>query len=177
MQKQKIIPLMMFVGVCLAAGITLIWLLMDPIPSEAYWMHPEPFQTVFEDTVEIITEEVVFEQDAKLSDRDMLARMCMGEAGNQPLCGKIAVVVTALNRSNMWDKSIHDVLTDGSYSGYPYYGIVDEECYNAVDLAYMAVDAKIFPEDMLYFRNKHYHTFGEPYTVIGSHWFSCEGDE
>ena len=34
MQNKKIIPLMLFVGACLAAGITLIWLLTDPVEIE-----------------------------------------------------------------------------------------------------------------------------------------------
>ena len=168
MQKQKIVPLMMFVGVCLAAGITLIWLLMDPIPSEAYGMHPEP---IVRGEV-IIEETVVLEQEAPLiSDDELMAKVVMAEAGCEPLIGKVAVAATILNRADKWDMTIYEVLTQPHQYASPAY-IVDEECYKAVELARENRD--LFPEDMLWFRTKHYHTFGEPYTVIGSHWFSTE---
>ena len=155
----------------------LLHYLNEEIPEYDGGLKGEPIQTVFEDTVEIITDEVSFNQETQMSDESILAHLCMAEAGNQPLCGKVAVVVTVLNRANLWDKSVYEVATQKNQYAYPYYGIVDEECYKAVEIAYMAVEAGVFPEDMLYFRTNHYHKFGEPYCIIGSHYFSVVGDE
>ena len=168
MQTKKIIPLMCFVGVCLAAGITLIWLLMDPIPSEAYGMHPMPIVHG-----EIIIEEtVVLEQEAPLKSEDeLMAAVVMAEAGNEPFVGKIAVASVILNRSEKWDKTIYEVLTAPNQFASPAY-IVNEECYKAVEFARENRD--LFPDDMLWFRTTKYHRYGEPYAVIGSHYFNTE---
>lgn len=168
MQKQKIIPLMLFVGACLAAGITLIWLLTDPVEAQA---HPLIGQPIVRGEV-IIEETVVLEQEAPLiSEDDLMAKVIQAEAGNEPLIGKVAVAATILNRAEKWDMTIYEVLIQPHQYASPAY-IVDEECYKAVELARENRD--LFPEDMLWFRTKHYHTFGEHYTVIGSHYFSTE---
>ena len=163
-------------AICIMFGF-LLWAVTDEIPDEEYGMHPEPIQTVFEDDVEIITEEVSFGQEAPLTDESILAHLCMAEAGNQPLVGKIAVVVTVLNRADAWGMSVYEVATQKNQYAYPYYGIVDEECYKAVEIAYEAFAAEVFPRDMFYFRTSHYHKYGEPYAIIGDHYFSCEGGE
>lgn len=171
MQNKKIIPLMLFVSACLAAGITLIWLLTDPVEAQAHHLIGQP---IVRGEV-IIEETVVLEQEAPLiSEDDLMAKVIQAEAGCEPLIGKVAVAATILNRADKWDMTIYEVLTQPHQYASPAY-IVDEECYKAVELARENRD--LFPEDMLWFRTKHYHTFGEPYTVIGSHWFSCECGE
>ena len=168
MQAKKIIPLMLFVSACLAAGITLIWLLTDPVEAQA---HPLIGQPIVRGEV-IIEETVVLEQEAPLiSEDDLMAKVIQAEAGNEPLIGKVAVAATILNRADKWDMTIYEVLTQPHQYASPAY-IVSEDCYKAVELARENRD--LFPEDMLWFRTKHYHAFGEPYTVIGSHWFSTE---
>lgn len=169
MQNKKIIPLMMFVSVCLAAGITLIWLLMDPIPSEAYGMRPEP---IVRGEV-IIEETVVLEQEAPLiSEDDLFARVIQAEAGRETLIGKIAVAAVVLNRAERDNETIYEVLTKPSQFATPSLK-AEEECYTAIEFARAHRD--IFPDDMVYFRNKHYHTkYGYPYVQIGGHYFSTE---
>lgn len=168
MQNKKIIPLMCFVGVCLAAGITLIWLLADPIPSEAYGMHPMP---IIHGEI-IIEETVVLEQEAPLKSEDeLMAAVVMAEAGNEPFVGKVAVASVILNRAEKWDKTIYEVLTAPNQFASPAY-IVNEECYKAVEFARENRD--LFPDDMLWFRTTKYHKYGEPYAVIGSHYFNTE---
>ena len=101
---------------------------------------------------------------------DLIARVCMSEAANEPFMGKVAVAMTVLNRCDNWDKSTEEIV----YAPHQYWtgnnGAPTEECYSAV--AFAIENREIFPSDMMYFRNKHYHTFGTPYTQIGAHYFS-----
>lgn len=101
---------------------------------------------------------------------DLIARVCMSEACNEPFMGKVAVAMTVLNRCDNWNMTTESVV----YQPHQYWtgnnGIPTEECYSAV--AFAIENRDIFPSNMMYFRNKHYHTFGTPYTVIGNHYFS-----
>jgi len=103
----------------------------------------------------------------------LLARVAMSEAGREPFLGKVAVVTTVLNRCDNWGMSTEEVV----YSPNQYWlgdnGTPSEECFRAV--AFAIENRDIFPDDMMYFRKKHYHTFGEPYTQIGAHYFSTQG--
>lgn len=106
---------------------------------------------------------------------ELLARVCMSEAGNEPFLGKVAVVATVLNRCDKWGMTTEQVV----YAPHQYWlgnnGTPSEECFSAV--AFAIENREIFPADMMYFRNKHYHTFGKPYTQIGAHYFSTAGGE
>lgn len=159
-------------AICIMFGF-LFWAITDEIPSEEYGMHPEPIQTVFEEEVEILTDEVVMEQEAPLiSEDELIAKVVMAEAGTEPFVGQVAVAATILNRAEQWDMTVYEVLTQPNQYASPAY-IVTEECYKAVEFA--RANRDLFPEDMMYFRTKHYHKFGEPYAVIGSHYFSTGG--
>lgn len=105
-------------------------------------------------------------------DIKIIATIVQAEAGNQEMVGKVAVAMTVLNRSSLWKKSIYEVATQKNQYCYPYYGKVSDDCYKAVDIAIK--NRSLFPNNMVYFRTKHYHTFGEPYMQIGDHYFSCE---
>lgn len=106
---------------------------------------------------------------------DLIARVCMSEAANEPFIGKVAVAATVLNRCDNWNKSTEEIV----YAPNQYWtgnnGTPTEECFAAV--AYAIENRDLFPADMMYFRNKHYHTFGKPYMVIGAHYFSTQGGE
>lgn len=107
---------------------------------------------------------------------EMLARVCMSECGGQwgePQEGKIAVVETILNRCEMYDLSIKDVVTKPNQYSMFYEGEIHESVYRAVDTA---LQSRMYPKNMLYFRTKHYHDFGTPYKKIGNHYFSLEGE-
>ena len=105
-------------------------------------------------------------------DIEIIATIVAAEAGNQEMVGKVAVAMTVLNRASSWNKSIYEVATMKNQYCYPYSGKVSDECYEAVNIAIK--NRSLFPENMVYFRTKHYHTFGEPYMQIGDHYFSCE---
>lgn len=153
----------------------LLHYLNEEIPEYDGGLKGEPIQTVFEDTVEIVTDEVVMEQEAPLiSDDEWIAKVVMAEAGFEPFVGQVAVATTILNRADMWDMTVYQVITQPNQYASPAY-IVNEECYKAVEFARENRD--LFPADMLYFRTTHYHKFGEPYCVIGSHYFSVVGED
>ena len=104
----------------------------------------------------------------------LLLRVCMSECGGEcgePLDGKIAVVETILNRSEIYGKSIEEVV----YEPYQYStsdnGEPDETVEQAVDIA---LRENIYPDDMIYFRTGNYHSFGTPYQKIGNHYFSLK---
>ena len=115
------------------------------------------------------------EEDLTQYNIELLARVCMSEACNEPFMGKVAVVATVLNRCDNWGKSTEEIV----YAPNQYWtgnnGAPTEECFAAV--AFAIENRDIFPADMMYFRNKHYHTFGKPYTIIGAHYFSTAGGE
>lgn len=104
---------------------------------------------------------------------ELLARVCMSEAGNEPFLGKVAVVATVLNRCDNWGLTTEAVVYAPNQYWLGYNGAPSEECFQAV--AFAIENREIFPADMMYFRNKHYHTFGKPYTQIGAHYFSTQG--
>ena len=108
---------------------------------------------------------------------NLLLRVCMSECGGkygEPLEGKIAVVETILNRSEIYGKTIEEVV----YEHYQYStadnGEPDETVEQAVDIA---LRENIYPDDMIYFRTGNYHSFGTPYRQIGNHYFSLKGDD
>lgn len=111
------------------------------------------------------------------AEYELLMRVCMSECGGkygEPLEGKVAVVETILNRCEIYDKTIEEVV----YEPYQYSvadnGEPDETVREAVDIA---LSGNMYPDDMIYFRTNHYHSFGIPYRQIGSHYFSLEGKE
>lgn len=105
---------------------------------------------------------------------DLLARVCMSEAGNEPYIGKVAVVMTVLNRCDAYGMTTEQVVYQPDQYSTADNGKPTEECYSAV--AFAIENRNIFPADMMYFRKNHYHTFGVPYTPIGEHYFSTKGD-
>lgn len=105
---------------------------------------------------------------------ELIARVCMSEAGQEPFIGKVAVAMTVLNRCDRWGKTTEQIVyTPNAYSTQNN-GIPNEECYAAV--AFAIENRGLFPADMMYFRNGHYHKFAFPYVIIGNHYFSTETD-
>ena len=115
-------------------------------------------------------EEETTRRNVSEGEHELLARVCMSEAGTEPLEGKIAVLETVLNRVDRGDGSISEVINaPGQYSTRNN-GAPNAECYEAVDAVLEFSDR--YPENMLYFRTKHYHRFGTPYKQIGNHYFT-----
>ena len=106
------------------------------------------------------------------SDIDLMARVVMSEASTQCFDCKHAVAATILNRyrSGIYSDDISEIIR-GQYST-KNNGTPTEECYDAVYAAIAWPDA--FPEDMFYFRDTHYHTFGHPYNKFGNLYFSTK---
>ena len=105
---------------------------------------------------------------------ELLARVCMSEAGHEPFIGKVAAVTTVLNRCDNWNKTTEQVVYAANAYSTQNNGTPNEECYSAV--AFAIENRDIFPADMMYFRNGHYHNFAFPYVIIGNHYFSTETD-
>lgn len=107
---------------------------------------------------------------------NLLLRVCMSECGGkygEPLEGKIAVVETILNRSEIYGKTIEEVVYEPNQYSVAYNGEPDEMVREAVDIA---LSSNTYPDDMIYFRAGYYHSFGTPYKQIGNHYFSLKGE-
>lgn len=105
----------------------------------------------------------------------LLARVCMSETGGkwgEPFEGKVAVLETILNRVDMGWGTIEEVVTKKNQYSMANNGEPDYTVYEAVD--YVLNNERMYPSNMIYFRTKHYHTFGQPYEKIGNHYFSLE---
>jgi hypothetical protein len=124
--------------------------------------------------VEPITTEELGEPELEVTDEEyqLLLRVCMSEAGGrngEPLEGKVAVIVTILNRVDLGMGTIEQVVHDAystAYNGEP-----DETCVKAVELA-LTGQHEAYPKNMIAFRTGNYHSFGTPYEKIGNHYFS-----
>lgn len=171
-------PIIAFTTACLIAMALLVWK-VSQIPEEIEELGEpivyQPFEEIEEpvEEPEEITQEVIEEEPevyVKMTDDDIIAAVVMSEAGNQEMVGKVAVAAVILNRCDYFDLSVEQVVSAKNQFSYPYYGKIDESAYKAVEIARKNRD--LFDANMLYFRTKHYHEFGEPYVIIGSHYFS-----
>lgn len=153
-------------------GIFVVGIMATVMHSEPKAAEREVIDVDWDLTYYEETEEEV--EDVPAYNVELLATVCMGEAGTEPLVGKIAVVTTILNRCDDNGQTVEQVVyaPNQYYTGYR--GEISEEARQAVEIAINNRD--LFPDDMLYFRTKHYHGFGKPYTVIGNHYFSTKGE-
>ena len=133
---------------------------------------PIEVQEVSVPTVEEI-EEVKLEEpeESKLpiiSDEELIAQVVHAEANSEEMIGKVAVASVVLNRCDYFGLTVESVVY--AKNQFAMADTYTKEDMRAVEIAMENRD--LFPETLLYFRNKHYHTFGEPYMVIGNHYFS-----
>lgn len=107
-------------------------------------------------------------------DRLLIARVVQAEAGTEPFVGKVAVAATILNRAELREMSISDVIYEKGQYASPWVGTLDEEVFRAVDFAVENRD--LFPKNMFFFRTHHYHrmAFAEDYMVLGNHYYSLD---
>lgn len=108
------------------------------------------------------------------NDTSLIARVVQAEAGNQTFVGRVAVAMTILNRMDYYGQTAEEVIYADNQYATPA-SIWTEEDERAVEFARQNRD--LFPTTMMYFRTNHYHSFGEPYTVIGDHYFSVVEEE
>ena len=138
---------------------------VETLPSEVEAVYLTEIQPLESITTREITEE----------EYELLARVCMSETGGrwgEPFEGKVAVLETILNRVDMGWGTITEVVTKKNQYSTANNGEPDYTVYEAVD--YVLNNERMYPSNMLYFRTKHYHKFGEPYKQIGNHYFSLE---
>lgn len=145
--------------------------IFEPIPFDEMIAHDE--EVAFQKYVEESTEYYGFTEE----EIDLLARMCMSEASILGTDAKHGIVHTALARfySGKFGDSIEDILTKPYQYSLQDNGTPTEECYCIVRHAIKYFDSD-FPSNMYYFRENHYHGFGDPYLKIGSTYFSTEGE-
>ncbi len=143
------------------------------------------FETVDKEIIEVANEEPYLSEieplesisERQITDEEyaLLARVCMSETGGkwgEPFEGKVAVLETILNRVDMGWGTIKEVVTAKYQYSMANNGEPDYTVYEAVD--YVLNNERMHPSNMIYFRTKHYHTFGQPYMKIGNHYFSLE---
>lgn len=111
-------------------------------------------------------------------DFDLMAKTIFAEAKTEEFEGQVAVAEVILNRveSDNYPNTVKGVITqpgafaswsNGSVEAAPF----DDECCEAVQ---DALNERIFPVTVVWFREGHFHSFGTQYTVIGNHYFSSE---
>lgn len=106
------------------------------------------------------------------SDDELIAMVVHAEAGGEKLIGRVAVAAVVLNRCDYYGLTVESVVYAKNQ-----FAISDsytDEDLRAVEIAQKNRD--LFPADLMYFRNKHYHSFGKPYMQIGNHYFSTRGE-
>lgn len=113
-----------------------------------------------------------------MADFDLMARTVYAEAKTEEYAGQVAVAEVILNRaeSDNFPDTIEAVISkDGAFTSWESGAVraapLDDECMEAVQ---DALNERIFPGTVVYFREGRYHTFGEPYATIGNHYFSME---
>lgn len=129
---------------------------------------PEPAELVCIDNSDLLIEKLTDD------DRLLIAKVVQAEAGTEPFVGKVAVASTILNRAEMREMSIHDVVYEKNQYASPWVGTIENEVMDAVDFAYENRD--LFPRNMFFFRTNHFHrlAFTDDYCQIGAHYFSTD---
>lgn len=116
-----------------------------------------------------------------LDDFELMGKTVFAEAKTEEFEGQVAVAEVILNRveSEDFPDTVEEVIKqDGAFSSWGNGSVedapLDDECLEAVQ---DAVNERIFPDSVVYFREGRFHSFGTPYTVIGHHYFSSEEGE
>jgi len=126
-------------------------------------------EVIAEEPTEEVEEEVFY---LNLTEREceLLEQIAMAEAGNQDTKGKALVMRVVLNRAELHDMSIEDVIfapnqfyTAGMCAG-------DEGCHEALAMILEGWDES---EGALYFCSKGWNYYGNTHLFKhGDHWFS-----
>lgn len=127
----------------------------------------------------------VLEPDISEEDMYNLALLVLGEAEGENEEGKRWVIDVVLNRadSNKFPNDISEVIYQKKGGYWQFSGMSEsrqEKVQQKVgtqlwdDVILLIKEELLQREtyDALYFRNKHYHNFGEPIKQVGNHFFS-----
>ena len=180
----SIIALLLFV-----MGLAIVYIATKPAKQEEIFLKAEPIVTeqatepveIVEElsggheTVEVtVAEEVKEEKKPILSDEEIIAMVVDIEAGvDADMIAKVAVASVVLNRCDAWGMTVESVIYQKDQFAIAKSYTADD--LRAVEIAQKARD--LFPSNMLYFRNKQYHSFGVPYMEIGGNYFSLSESE
>ena len=129
-----------------------------------------------EESIEVGEEITPWVVNVTLEELEMMSRVVMSEASIVPYIGKVCVAQVLINRLNdgRWGSTMKEVITYHDAFSMADNGEVTDECRQAVLQALEG--GAIFPEDMLYFRDSHYHDFGYDYMSIDNLYFTTEKD-
>lgn len=144
--------------------------------SNLYEIEPRATETT--SAIEIPTEEVESLTDENMNDFSdyeiaLLERVVMSEASIEPYDCKVAVAETILNRMDMYNCSVEDVVYASNQYSMADNGQPTDEVKQAVA---QALEYRVNPANMIYFRQDYYHSFGTPYTAYGEMYFSLKED-
>lgn len=142
--------------------------------SNLYEIEPRATETT--SAIEIPTEEVESLTDENMNDFSdyeiaLLERVVMSEASIEPYDCKVAVAETILNRMDMYSTSLEDVVYAPNQYSMADNGQPTDEVKQAVA---QALECRVNPVNMIYFRQDYYHSFGTPYTAYGEMYFSLK---
>jgi spore germination cell wall hydrolase CwlJ-like protein len=176
----RFVLVLLFVGVISSACVSAY--VLHEQDSEPQMVIAQPIEPI--ELVEAVSEtesafvyvyegEVDFSAQSQMSEDELIARVVQAEAGAEPLVGKVAVAATILNRAECRGMTIEEVIYEPNQYAAPTKGIVNNESQEAVRIAREQRD--LFPRNMVYFRRDYFHAkYGEPYVIIGHHYFSTE---
>ena len=147
----------------------------EPLPE----LKAEPIGIVEElsgghETVDIINETAELPTRPSkpvLTDEELIAQVVHAEANGEEMIGKVAVAAVVLNRCDYFGLTVESVV-------YAKNQFAISDTYTETDMRAVEIAQKnrdLFPTNLLFFRNKHYHSFGSPYMQIGNHYFSTKG--
>lgn len=138
----------------------------------------EPEEVFEADEMIISGSEYYIQMDEE--DIDLMARVVMSEAGNQPGETKEAVATVILNRLNSpnYPCTIKDVVYAKNQFSTADNGKPTDDCYAAVysALVWYGTDNQVIPWCVYYFRSGHYHTWAQNYCKLGDLYFSAPKD-
>lgn len=175
-----------FVGTAFAVCFVLVFGVVD-------WSEPDCVQTVVSHTYidkvvtaepEMVTVDMLEETPDDLEAEqwadslEYLACCVEAEAGNQSELGKRLVCDTVLNRFDSGGyETLYDVINEEHNGAYQYSVVEDGRIFEVTPAedTYRIVAEELENRtntEVLYFRTKHYHTFGTPLLKEGSHYFS-----
>lgn len=124
--------------------------------------------------VKEVKEEVIQNKvNMTAQEREYLARLLYTEARGESIECQRAVVSVVINRVRAYNSDIISVIkAKGQFDlGNKLDNIVPLQTqYDVVD--YVLANGITIPEDVIYFRSGHFHSFAEDYTTIGRLFFS-----
>ena len=135
-------------------------------------------QNTHEDTIQILpidTPDVVAAPIEPYSESDvtLLERVTMSEAGDLSFDCQVAVAQTILNRLSFggYGDSISAVVYSPHQFSVANNGVPTNQVKSAVQ---EAIHNPVYPTNMLFFREYHYHSFAVEYKLIDTMYFSLQ---